>query len=71
MNIKRVLNDRQLRRAKFSIGAAAAGGLLSFVSSQAAQTYMYDGKSWDLMQVETYTRGSVAAFSNTEEICDR
>jgi len=36
----------------------------------AAQTYFYKDKEWRVNQIETYDRGFVSTFANTEEICD-
>jgi len=69
--IKKILTDRQLRRAKWSTGFATVAVLcqflLSFVLSKDGITW--NGQKWSSMDVEEYDRGRIVYFSKNTSVC--
>lgn len=66
---KRVLNDKQLSRAKTSL--AILCGILTVQGTIVAATYWYEGDEYERMQIKKFERGQIVEYTNLEEFCDR
>jgi len=69
--IKKILTDRQLRRAKWSTGFATCAVLFQFIISFAlsADGIEWNGQKWSSMDVEEYERGRIVYFSKNTSVC--
>jgi hypothetical protein len=78
--IKKILTERQLFRAKFSIGLAlicfAVNICASFVygagteCAAGAEHLCYDGEAFSSTETEWYPRGRIVYYSHNEQVCN-
>ena len=66
---KRVLSDKQLSRAKVSLGLLC--GLIIVQGGVVAGTYWYEGQEYNKMQIKKFERGQIVEYTNLVEFCDR
>lgn len=72
--IKKILNDRQLRRAKWSTAFATIAVLAQFAISYVMSKKSlidWNGEKWKTMDIEEYDRGRIVYFSKNSEVCSR
>ena len=75
--IKRILTERELRRAKYTTGFVSILLLLQFAGSYFATAkktqgeIVFNGKNWETMMIENYPRGRIVYFSSNIEVCTR
>lgn len=71
--IKKILSDKQLRRAKWTTGFASVIVLFQFGLSYVMtdSPIRWNNKDWKSMDVEDYERGRIVYFSDNVEVCSR
>lgn len=72
--IKRILNDRQLRKAKWSVCAALVFLACTYSQSllvSAEDPITYNGEEYTSTDTEEYGNGKIVYFSKNVEVCTR
>ena len=69
IRVRKVLNARQLVRAKYSLGIFIA--LLGLQTIVANAAYYYNGDSFEQISVQQFPRGRIVEFTDKDKFCHR
>ena len=72
--IPRILNERQLRKAKSAVLFASFLGIYQMLSAsvvEAADKISWDNKDWLAEEEVVYERGRIHYYSSNTQVCNR
>lgn len=67
---RKILSDRQLKRAKILLGAVMLFAVTQFITVTASNHY-YNGELYEHIFIHKYPRGRITEYTSLEEFCHR